>query len=206
MLNLVRAATALAAALLVAACAASGSPSAAPLEIEPAPVSQASSSAPSVAPSPASFTSTTYGYSLMLPGGWKAIQATAVWDGNGSGGSFSAPVFDQFASPAALSAAAFAAPTTQDLASYVKERIAANAADHGDTCPPVPDVNGPIEIGGKPGMLLGWNCGILINQAVTVHGGIGYLFGLRDPAIHAASDPADREALLELLGSVSFPD
>ena len=46
---------------------------------------------------------------------------------------------------------------------------------------------------------------VLINIALVVHDGIGYSFGMRDPAVHAATDPTDRAALLKLLKSVEFP-
>ena len=86
------------------------------------------------------------------------------------------------------------------------ETIAATTADHGDTCPPVPESQEPIEIGSEPGVLLSYDCGILINIAVAVHDGVAYVFGFRDPAVHAATDPADRETFLGLLESVTYPD
>jgi hypothetical protein len=220
MSKLLRAAPYLAAAIVIAACtsaspAAPQSPpsAAASIETTPSPtasaVASASPSTPSLAPSgsagPTSFTSKTYGYSLTMPAGWTVIQATAKWDGTGAP-FHDVPEADQFVGPAAASAWFFGAPTTKDLASRVKESIAANADAHGNTCPPVPEVNDPIEIGGQPGTLLGYNCGILINSAITVHKGTAYLFGFRDPAVHAASDPADRAIFLELLKSVRYPD
>ena len=54
-------------------------------------------------------------------------------------------------------------------------------------------------------MLLGFDCGILINSAVTVHDGMAYVFGFRDPSVHAATDPTDRATFLALLKSVTFP-
>jgi hypothetical protein len=115
------------------------------------------------------------------------------------------PQADQFVSPGPASAWALAAPTGKDLAGYVDERIAANAAGHSSTCPPTPDVQDPIDIGGGPGTLLGYNCGILINLAVAVHDGVGYLIGFRDPAVHAATDATDKQTLEGLLSSVEFP-
>lgn len=221
--NLVRAATCLAAVLAFAACSGSSasapppSPSAAAsLEATPSPVASAvatktpATPVPSVAPStstgPTGFTSTTYGYSLTVPGGWTVIQATGAWDGGNEASGHDTPQADQFVSTPARSAWALVAPTTKDLKGYVKWWIAANAAGHSNTCPLVPDVQDPIKVGGEAGTLLAYDCGILINLAVTVHDGIGYLFGFRDVAVHAASDPADRAALLELLKSVHFPD
>jgi hypothetical protein len=220
--NLGRATPCLAVVLLVAACTggAASAPSSAPaavasvqtdpsLDESAATNASAATVAPSVAASaaagPTTFTSATYGYSLTLPGGWTSIQATKAWDGKGAP-FHDVPEADQFVGPAPASAWFFGAPTTKDLANRVKESIAANAAEHGNTCPPVPDVQDPIDIGGEPGTLLAYNCGILINSAITVHKGIAYLFGFRDPAVHAATDPADRAVFLGLLKSVIFPE
>ena len=166
----------------------------------PMPTVAASSSA-----GPTAFTSTKYGYSLTVPAGWTVIQATAAWDGKGAP-FHDVPEADQFVGPTAASAWFFGAPTTKDLAGRVKESIAANAAEHGNTCPAVPQVKDPIVIGTEPGTLLGYDCGILINTAIAVHKGKAYLFGFRDPAVHAATDPTDRAAFLQLLKSVRFPD
>ena len=217
-MNTLRAAICLALTVAIAACAggapsATGSAPSAPGSVAttPSPVASAvasSTPAPTSAgpsASPTSFTSKTYGYSLTVPGGWTIIQATAAWDGKGAP-FHDVPEADQFVGPAAASAWFFGAPTTKDLKAKVNESIAANAASHGNTCPAVPDVQDPIQIGSEPGVLLGYNCGILINSGITVHKGIAYLFGFRDPAVHAATDPADRAAFLELLKSVQFPD
>jgi hypothetical protein len=208
----------LAVALVVGACASgpASSPAAVvsaaatPSQVaSPDPTAEAASPSPTQAatpsPSPIVFTSTTYGYSLTLPGDWTIIQAKAKWDGKGAP-FHDVPEADQFVSKGASSAWFFGAPTKKDLAARVKESIAANAAEHGTTCPPVPEIQDPLDIGGEPGVLLGYNCGILINSAITVHDGVAYLFGFRDPAVHAATSPADREAFLALLQSVKFPD
>ena len=214
--RLVRRLSGLAVALLVGACAAGGSP-ASQAAAEPSPTSSAaapSSSAPVESPSPTAsptpaasttpFTSKTYGYSLTPPAGWTTIQATAKWDGKGAP-THDVPAADQFISPGPASAWFFGAPTSKDLAAREAERVAANAKDHGDTCPPVPESQDPIEIGGEPGVLSSYDCGILINTAVTVHDGVAYVFGFRDPAVHAASSPDDRALFLGLLESVKFP-
>jgi len=216
-----QAAMALAAALLVSACtsgstpatspsqAAAPAPSATPLPVASASPIASASRAPSVAPSvslvPTTFTSSTYGYSLLVPAGWHAIQATAAWDGKGAP-AHDVPQADQFIGPAAASSWLFAAPTTKNLAARVKETIAANFAVHGDTCPAVPEAQDEITIGGEPGVLIAYNCGILINIAVGVHKGMAYVFGFRDPAVQAATDPADRATFLKLLESVNYPD
>jgi hypothetical protein len=152
------------------------------------------------------FTSETYGYSLTLPEGWTGVQAIARWDGKGSPGAIDS-VADQFLGPDDTSSWAFAAPTTKGLRAYVKGTIEGTVEDHGDTCPAAtPDAQHPIEIGGQPGTLLAWDCGLLINQAVTVEDGVGYFFGFRDPSVQAATNAADRKLFLELLDSVKFAD
>jgi hypothetical protein len=207
MSNLGRAGALFAAVLIVGACIAP----AASVETTSTPVASAApsptvaaSAAPTASPVPTTFASTTYGYSLTVPAGWTSIQASVAW--NGSGAPFSGDAeADQFNGPGTASAWAFAAPTTKDLAGYAQERIAATAAAASATCPAAPDLQDQIEIGGEPGTLLSWDCGILINIAVMVHNGAGYLFGFRDPAVHAATDAADRATFLDLLKSVRFP-
>jgi hypothetical protein len=44
----------------------------------------------------------------------------------------------------------------------------------------------------------------LINVAATVHGGTGYHFVFRDPAVAAATDPTDKATFSALLSSVTF--
>ena len=173
----------------------------------PMPSSAAPSNAASASPSDAAattFTSDTYGYSLTVPPDWTTVQATEAWDGQGAPGHHLA-VANQFVGPATASAWAYAAATREDPAAYVESRIAGNFADHSDTCPQNPEVQEPITIGGDAGTFLAWDCGILINQAVVVHDGVGYLFGFRDPAVHAATDAADRLTFEQLLAQVSFP-
>jgi hypothetical protein len=160
--------------------------------------------APSAATVPTTFTSATYGYSLTVPAGWKAIQATAAWDGVSALSHDSAET-DEFVESYPRSAWANAAPTKGALADVVKQTISDNVKYHGDTCPAAPEAKVPIKIGGEQGMLLEWNCGILINIAVTVHDNVAYLFGFRDLGVHAATDPADQAALQGLLDSVQFP-
>jgi len=219
-----RAATLLAATLVLVACSAAspaGSPSApavtaAPsivvtrspvasvVAATPVPATPAPSTAASPAAGPISFTSPIYGYSLTVPAGWTVIAASAAWDGTGAP-FHDVPEADQFIAPGGESAWFFGAPTTKDLTGRVKESIAANAAAHGNTCPAVPEINDPIKIGSEPGRLLGYDCGILINNGLSVHKGVAYLFGFRDTSVHAATDPADRAAFLALLATVKYP-
>jgi hypothetical protein len=161
----------------------------------------------SVEPSPlpsSSFTSAVYGYSVEVPAGWGTIKAKVAWDGTSKTSSDS-PNVDRWVSRTGESAWGFAAPYAGDLSAYTKRAVADNAKYHGDTCPPTPEVEDPITIGGEPGVLLAYDCGILINIAVTVHDGVGYTFALRDPTIPAATDPADAAIFAALLDSVALP-
>ena len=214
MSRITRLATSVAAVLVVAACGggSTSSPDAvASVAGTPSPASSvvATPSLPTVSlaprpsPSPTSFVSKAYGYSLTVPAGWSVVASSKQWDGI-SAPAFAAAEGDKFEIPGAASAAGMAAPTTKDLAAYVQDRIAANNRDHASTCPPVPDTSDPIEIGGEPAMLLAYDCGILINNAIVVHDGMGYLFGIRDPAVHAATDPTDRALFIDFLKTVQF--
>jgi hypothetical protein len=149
------------------------------------------------------FTSTVYPYSITLPAGWTVYPATAAWDGRGAPGD-DAPDVDLFRLPLAASAFAFAAPTKDVLKAYVNDAVARNARFHGDTCPAEPESIEPVKIGDESGALISWNCGILINLAVTVHAGTGFHFVFRDPAVHAATNAADKATFTALLSSVSF--
>ena len=212
--RIVRPAPYLVVALVIAACG-GGSTAAPTASVATTPVASAvatvaaasptTSKAPTPSASPTAFTSNMYRYSITVPGGWTTIQAISKWDGKGAP-SHDVPEADQFVGPAAASAWQFAAPTTKDLAGLVQESIAATATDNADTCPAVPESQDPIQIGSEPGVLLAWNCGILINVAVAVHDGVAHVFGFRDPAVHAATDPVDRATFLALLKSMQFPD
>ena len=96
-------------------------------------------------------------------------------------------------------------PSHAKLGSFVKKGIAFNFATHGDTCPQKPAARDPVTIGSDPGMLVAWDCGILINVGFAVHDGVGYQFVFRDPAVHAATDAEDRATFVALLESVKWP-
>jgi hypothetical protein len=153
---------------------------------------------------PVTFRSRTYAYSMTLPPEWTAIQAYDTWDGKGFLSSESGRV-DKFTGTSFASSWGVAAPWRRGLAAYARYLVAWNARFHGDTCPAKPHTNSPITVGGEPGVLLAYDCGILINIAGTVHDGVGYWFGFRDPSVQAATDPADRRAFLQILGSVHLP-
>ena len=182
--------------------AASDAPTAA-ASADPVPVSSAGAS-PVADASPVAFASPLYTYTVTLPAGWAAGAALFPWDGKSAAG-HEEPVVDKFGGSTSASAWAYAGPTSSNLATLTKDAIAANTRDHGDTCPPEPEVNDPVKVGGEAGVFLAWNCGILINEAVIVRDGIAYVFAMRDPDVHAATDPADRALFQQILDSVQFP-
>jgi hypothetical protein len=202
------------AALVVAACSGSSvSPSTAPASAAAtvAPSQQPSAAAatapvsPSVAASPFAFTSPLYAYGITLPSDWGVGAAILRWDRASAPGSDDSAV-DKFASPATVSVFGYAGPVTGDLDRFVKDEIGWTGRDHADTCPKrVPDTTEAIRIGGKAGKLLTWDCGILINQALVVSGGTGFVFVMRDPGIHATTDPTDLALLHQILDSVTLP-
>ena len=194
-----RVAVGLALALTLAACVGS------PVASAPSPTASVSATL-SPAGSGTTFTSAMYGYSIDVPPGWSASAATKRWDGTKSPGNDD-PVNDRFVTGVSASAWARAAPVTLNLADYVAATIAGNAQFHGDTCGrEPPDSVEAITIGGEPGTLLAWDCGILINVGVTVHGGSGFFFGLRDPGVKGATDPVDHDLFVAMLASVRFAD
>jgi hypothetical protein len=180
-----------------------GSPTPPAATVNPAPTTAVAATVDPAA-TPTVFTSPLYGYSVTLPAGWAAGAAILRWDGTAQSG-HEEPEVDKFAGPPSASPWAFAGPVSLDLDGFVKDRIAANFRDHGDTCPAEPEVNEPIQIGGKAGRFLAWNCGILINQAVTVRGGVGFSFLMRDFNVKAATDPADSVLFQGILDSVVYP-
>jgi hypothetical protein len=142
---------------------------------------------------------------VTVPAGWSSAAATARWDGV-SGTKSDSPEVDIWVSGATPSAWGSAAAYAKDLASYTTKAIADTRKYHGDTCTAPPEAQEVITIGGEAGTLLSYNCGILINIGVTVHRGMGYTFGFRDPAVQAATDPTDRAIFTDLLKSLRFPE
>ena len=169
----------------------------------PTPTAAASTSRP--AATLTVFTSPLYGYTVTLPPGWSAGAAILKWDGTAQP-AHEEPVNDKFGGPQAATAWAYAGPVSLDLAGYTKDRVAATLRDHGDTCPAGPEVSEPVQIGGQKGTFLAFDCGILINQALTVRDGVGYSFVMRDFSVAAATDATDRALFQQLLDAVVFPD
>jgi hypothetical protein len=149
-----------------------------------------------------------YGYKLTLPPSWVAISASQKFSGAGEPPAWEDPHADNFyyLGPATYGSLGFAWPTTDDLAAFTSRVVAASAQYHSDTCPAAagPTSTDPVTVGGEPGSMIKWNCGILINIAVTVHNGTGYNFIFRDPAVEAASNDADAAVFQQLLDSVIF--
>jgi len=89
---------------------------------------------------------------MTLPAGWTVTPASAKWDGKSGLSSDSAEV-DQFLGPASATSGV-ANPYAKKLLGYVLDLIHWNYKYHGDTCPPTPESQTPVKIGGVPGMLL----------------------------------------------------
>ena len=168
--------------------------------------SGATGPSPSQTASVVRFDSPEYGYTVTLPTGWAANEAHSKWNGSAElvKDSFDVDLFFQPSSTAISFAAA--ARWTHGLASYARYLIASTVRYHSDTCPRKPNKRGGIAIGGRPGVLLEYNCGILINIAATVRHGVGYVFTFRDDNVQAASDRTDHAVFTQILGSVEFPD
>jgi hypothetical protein len=198
----------LAAVTLIASCSASGSSgSSSPAASSALATSSSSSASQPTPPEPTTFTSATYGYTFTLPPEWTGTQATQAWDIHAGFGlntySFQA---DQFRSASTPAAYAVAARWKQDLAALARFWISDTTHYHGDYCPPKPTTRNPITIGGQPGVLLAYNCGILVNIAVTVHHGVGYNFSFVDDSVPSATDPTDHAMFAKMLRSIQFPD
>jgi hypothetical protein len=172
----------------------------------PAASSAAATSSQSTAPLPTTFTSKGYGYSLTVPAGWTSRQAFEKWDGQSELDGTSVMV-DLLGQPS-VSRGVFiaAARWKRDLAAYATFLIAWNANYHGDYCPQRPNARSRVTVGGQPGVLLAYNCGILINNVATVHDGVGYLFVFVDRGLAAATDRTDHATFLRILRSVEFPN
>ena len=202
-----RLASTLVAALAIAACAGPGVSPSPTATVVPAP-STAATVAPAspTAAMPVRFTSPLYGYDIVVPAGWSIGPATRTWDA-ASAPSANAVTVDKFVARADMSVFVYAGPTTLDLAGFVDAYNAWTVRDHGNTCPAkAPEKTEPIEIDAQPGTLLLWDCGILINVAVVVRDGVGFVFVMRDPTVPRATDPADRAILDALLASVVFAE
>ena len=158
---------------------------------------------PAVSPGPSRFMSPLYHYAVDLPAGWLAREARLPWRTGMPG--YESPVIDVFHRPDGELLWGFAGSTDLDLAGLTDERIAANLADHGDTCPPKPALREPIDVAGQPGMMLAWDCGLLINMAFTIKDGISYQFVFRDSTIVAATDAADRATFDHFLNAIELP-
>jgi hypothetical protein len=154
-------------------------------------------------------TSRHYGYTEMLPTGWRSVrQATQRWNGQGSPGDGD-PFVDLFRGPRGVEAWAFSTPTKASLAAYTATVIRASHANH--PCPVRPQTNQAITIGGAPARLVGMQCpagsGFLVEIAVTVHHGTAFVFGSQNPFKFGSQNPsnADRAAFRNFLAGIRLP-
>jgi hypothetical protein len=144
-------------------------------------------------------TSRHYRYAETLPAGWRlAGQATQRWDGTGSPGDHD-PQSDLFLGPGGVEAWAYAAPTRENLTAYTSTVIWASNNVHG--CPgTVQQTSQAITLGGVPARLLAFQCpagsGFLVELAVTVHDGTGFVFGSQNRSGTKATDRAAFRAFL----------
>jgi len=150
-------------------------------------------------------TSRHYGYTEALPAGWRlARQATRPWNGKGGPG-YDRPVIDLFIGPGQVLAWATAAPTNKSLTSYAAATIRASRAAH--PCSP-PQSDQAITIGGAPARLLGMQCaagsGFLVEIAVTVRNGTGFVFASQNPpgATTATDRATERAAFRKFLTGI----
>jgi hypothetical protein len=205
MINTARASAALmlTAVFVVTSCSGTGSSSSAPISSKAATTPSSRSASQSTAPG--RFASATYGYSVTPPVSWTSAQATSKWDGK-TGLTIASPEVDKFENGSAEVVWGVATPWKGDLAAWTTFSIDWTNQFHGDSCTAEPAARTPITIGGQPGVLLAYDCGVLINIGATVHSGVGYWFTLKDEAVQAASDPTDHATFLRLLGSVQFPE
>jgi hypothetical protein len=152
-------------------------------------------------------TSRHYGYTETLPAGWRlGRQATRQWNGRGGPG-YDRPVVDLYIGPSQIQAWATAAPTKQSLAAYTARIIRHARAAH--PCSP-PQTDQAITIGRTPARLLGMQCparsGFLVQFAVTVRNGTGFVFVSQNPTATTAADRAnDRAAFGKFLTGIRLP-
>jgi hypothetical protein len=151
-------------------------------------------------------TSRHYGYTEALPARWRlARQATRRWDGTGGPG-YDTNVVDLFIGPVQIQAWAIAAPTKQSLPAFTARTIRQGRAAH--PCSP-PQTSQAITIGGASARLLTMQCpagsGFLVETAVTVRHGIGFVFTSQNPTATTATDRAnDRAAFSKFLAGIQF--
>ena len=195
----------LAAVFLIASCSSSSTTSTTSPTSSDTGDPPRSSGASQVSAGPTTFTSAAYGYTLTVPAGWTSRQAIEKWDIHSELDGTSVLV-DLFGEPSVSRGAfAAAAPWKRDLAAFTTYLIASNAHYH-ESCPPRPNTRNRVTIGGQPGVLLAYNCGILVDIALTVHRRVGYLLTFVDQGVAAATDPTDHATFLRILTSVHFPD
>ena len=143
-----------------------------------------------------------YGYSIAVPPGWSATPAAVRWDGESQPSL--GPNVDLYSGPH-LIVLGFAGPFAGDLTAFQADRVAANARDHAECGSDAYQGGQPIDVAGQPGLLLTWDCGALVEQAITVHAGVGYSFTIRDLNFAASLDPTDLASVRSMLDSVTFP-
>jgi hypothetical protein len=167
---------------------------------------------------PTAFTSPLYRYTMTLPSGWTVFPATSTWDGTSPVGHDDL-VVDQLVGPSVTGrctkvlfcgpvAWAYAAPTSEALATYVQTRDAADARDH--PCPPSPKTVEQVTVADGSAVMETKYCadeatGIIVLDVVTIRAGVAYSFYLQDPSHDRGADSADRADFLKLIGTIQLP-
>jgi hypothetical protein len=146
------------------------------------------------------FTSRHYSYAEALRAGWRPLRpATRQWNGKGAPG-YETRVVDLFQGPGGVQAWADAAPTNKNLAAYTSATIRASRAGHPCSRP---QTSQAITIGGVPARLLGMQCpagsGFLVEIAITVRHGTGFIFASQNPT---GTKPTDRAAFRKFLAGI----
>jgi hypothetical protein len=148
-----------------------------------------------------------YVYTETLPRGWRLLsQATRQWDGKGAPG-YETNVVDLFQGPGGVQAWAYATPTPKSLAAYMTKTIRVSRGAHPCSAP---QTDQAITIGGAPARLVSMQCpagsGFLVEIAVTVRNGTGFVFASQNPAgITPTDQPADRAAFSKFLAGIQLP-
>jgi hypothetical protein len=151
---------------------------------------------------PGPFVSEHYGYTIRMPSGWSAAQATQTWDGEGAPG-FDTPFVDLLDAPVGV-AWGYAAPTDLTLTAYTKKTEHAAATEH--LCPKKPERDTAIRIDGTPARFLLMHCpatdGILVLLGITVHDGTAFTFAFQGPPGNQAAEDEEGAEFLRLLAGV----
>lgn len=96
--------------------------------------------------------------------------------------------------------------SSKDRAAYARTTTRAGTAAH--PCPAVPETDQAITIGGVPARLLSVQCpagsGFLVESAVTIHDGTGFVFTSQNPSGASVGQDTDRATFRRFLAGIGF--